>query len=148
MIELKCKALMEHFGSIKLMRRTLRAQWMLGHMTQMGISQKGTLTSKSMEKHWLSLVLRDLQIKILSFILLNWQNKKCITYLMLQNQSDLLYLDITGDTVQKYIHFFWKAIWQDYQDLQKCSYPFSQSSGYRMSIGSGNCGWVYLASII
>lgn len=29
-----------------------------------------------MEKHWVNPVLRDSQIKILSFILLNWQNKK------------------------------------------------------------------------
>ena len=37
---------MGHFDSIKLMRRTLRAQWMLGQRTQMGNLQKRELTSK------------------------------------------------------------------------------------------------------
>lgn len=39
---------------------------------------------------------------------------------MLQSHSDPVHLDIAGDIVQKYIHLFWKAIWQDYQYLQKC----------------------------
>lgn len=107
----KCKAIMGTL-TVKLMR-TLRAQQMLGQRTQMGNLPGRKLTSK---KPWtnveLNQVFKDSQMKILSFILLNCQNKKCSMYLILQSHSDLVHLDIAG-IVQKCLHL-WKAIWQDY----------------------------------